>query len=123
MYKLDSKSEKPLYQQIVDQTKRAVFKGYFDEGEKIPSIRDLSKALLVNSSTVSKAYKELESQGFIETVSGKGTYICLDRDKLEVGRLDAENKIREAIKEGLLYGLGEEKIKNIYKDLLEEEEE
>lgn len=117
MYRIDMKSDIPLYIQIVEETKKAVFLGFFKEGDKIPSIRDLSKDLLVNQSTVSKAYKELEAQGFIQTVSGRGTFIHLDWDKIESQKDEVYKKIRSVFKEALAYGIGWDKIRDIYEEL------
>ena len=73
MFKLDPNSETPLYMQIVEQTKVAIAAGYLQNGDKFPSVRDLSKELLINQTTVSKAFKELSNQGIIKTQPGIGT--------------------------------------------------
>jgi GntR family transcriptional regulator len=72
---LNFKSGKPVYLQIVDQVKSAAASGAVRPGEPLPSIRPLAEELRVNRNTVAKAYAELESQGVIETIAGKGCFI------------------------------------------------
>ena len=72
---LNFKSGKPVYLQVVDQVKSAAAAGAIRPGESLPSIRPLAEELRVNRNTVAKAYAELESQGVIETIAGKGCFI------------------------------------------------
>jgi GntR family transcriptional regulator len=74
-FRLNFKSGKPVYLQVVDQVKAAAASGAVRPGEPLPSIRPLAEELRVNRNTVAKAYTELESQGVIETVAGKGCFI------------------------------------------------
>ena len=74
-FQLNFKSGKPVYLQVVDQVKSAAASGAVRPGEPLPSIRPLAQALHVNRNTVAKAYTELEHQGVIENVAGKGCFI------------------------------------------------
>jgi GntR family transcriptional regulator len=74
-FQLNFKSGKPVYLQLVDQVKAAAASGAVRRGEGLPSIRPLAETLRVNRNTVAKAYAELESQGIIETVAGKGCFV------------------------------------------------
>ena len=74
-FQLNFKSGKPVYLQVVDQVKSAAASGAVRPGEPLPSIRPLAEELRVNRNTVAKAYAELESQGVIETVAGKGCFV------------------------------------------------
>jgi GntR family transcriptional regulator len=74
-FQLNFKSGKPVYLQVVDQVKAAAASGAVQPGEPLPSIRPLAEDLRVNRNTVAKAYAELESQGVIETVAGKGCFV------------------------------------------------
>lgn len=69
------KSGKPVYQQLVDQVKTAAATGAMQPGEALPSIRPLAEELRVNRNTVAKAYAELERQGVITTMAGKGCFL------------------------------------------------
>jgi GntR family transcriptional regulator len=72
---LNFKSGKPVYLQLVDQIRYAAASGGLRPGEPLPSIRPLAEELRVNRNTIAKAYAELESQGIIETVPGKGCFL------------------------------------------------
>jgi len=74
-FQLNLKSGKPVYLQLVDQVKTAVASGAVRQGDPLPSIRPLAEELRVNRNTVAKAYAELEHQGAIETIAGKGCFI------------------------------------------------
>ncbi len=122
MFQLDLKSRKSIYEQVVDNMKRLIVTGVLSADEKLPSVRELSKILTVNPNTVQKAYRELENQGFVYTVSGLGTFVATPRD----GPVD-ENKINEikdicrhAIKEAFYLGMSYEQIEIMLKELFEE---
>jgi GntR family transcriptional regulator len=74
-FHLNFKSGKPVYLQLVDQVKAAAASGAVQPGEPLPSIRPVAQDLRVNRNTVAKAYAELESQGVIESVAGKGCFV------------------------------------------------
>jgi len=75
VFQLNFKSGKAVYLQLVDQVKVAAACGAVQPGEPLPAIRPLAEELRVNRNTVAKAYAELESQGIIETVVGKGCFV------------------------------------------------
>src|SRR6476620_1756901 len=75
LLQINFKSGKPVYLQVVDQIKAAAAAGAVQSGEPLPSIRPLAEELRVNRNTIAKAYTELESQGVIETLPGKGCFV------------------------------------------------
>ena len=75
LFQINFKSAKPVYLQLVDQVKTAVASGAIRAGDPLPSIRPLAEELRVNRNTVAKAYTELESQGVVETLAGKGCFV------------------------------------------------
>jgi GntR family transcriptional regulator len=75
LIQLNFKSGKPVYLQVVDQIKSAAASGALRPGEPLPSIRPLAEQLRINRNTVSKAYAELENQGVIATIAGKGCFV------------------------------------------------
>ena len=77
------RSAKPPYLQLVDQVKAAVASGGLRQGDSLPGIRPLAEDLRLNRNTVAKAYAELESQGVIETVAGKGCFIAENNSPLK----------------------------------------
>ena len=75
LIQLNFKSGKPVYLQVVDQIKAAAASGGLRAGEPLPSIRPLAEQLRINRNTVAKAYAELENQGVIQTIPGKGCFL------------------------------------------------
>lgn len=75
LLQIDFKSGTPVYLQLVDQIRHAAASGGLRTGEPLPGIRPLAEELRVNRNTVAKAYAELESQGVIETIPGKGCFL------------------------------------------------
>ena len=75
LLQIDFKSGTPVYLQLVEQIRHAAASGWLRTGEPLPSIRPLAEELRVNRNTVAKAYAELESQGVIETIPGKGCFL------------------------------------------------
>ena len=74
-FQITFKSGKPVYLQLVDQVKAAIASGAMRAGDALPSIRPLAEELRLNRNTVAKAYGELETQGVIETLPGKGCFV------------------------------------------------
>ena len=83
MLQVNFKSGKPVYLQVVDQIKSAAASGALQTGEPLPSIRPLAEELRVNRNTIAKAYTELESQGVIETIPGKGCFLKANNSPLK----------------------------------------
>lgn len=75
IFQIDFKAGKPVYLQLVDQIRYAAAAGRIRPGEPLPSIRPLAEELRVNRNTIAKAYAELESQGVIETLPGRGCFL------------------------------------------------
>jgi GntR family transcriptional regulator len=75
IFQIDFKSGTPVYLQLVEQIRHAAASGGLRTGEPLPSIRPLAEELRLNRNTIAKAYAELESQGVIETVPGKGCFL------------------------------------------------
>ena len=75
LFEINFKSAKPVYLQLTDQVKAAAASGALRPGEPLPTIRPLAEQLRVNRNTVAKAYAELENQGVIETLPGKGCFL------------------------------------------------
>ena len=113
----------PLYEQIVTQIKSQILNGSLQPEEGLPSIRNLAKELKVSIITTKRAYEELEKDGFIQTVVGKGTFVSnQNTERLkEITLYNLENKLEEIIKQAKSAGMtleeGLEIFKSIYEDL------
>ena len=96
MFQINLRSSQSIYEQIIGNIKELIIKGVLTEDSELPSIRELSKDLTVNPNTVAKAFKELEREGFIYTVKGKGSFVSPRREtKADPAAVD---KLFDAIK-------------------------
>lgn len=105
---LRSSSPKPIYSQIFDQTRDQILQGVLTEGEALPSIRALARDLRVSVITVKRAYDDLESDGFVETIQGKGCFVAVkNRELLRERRIrDIEETLERATDDAKRLGLG-----------------
>ena len=76
MILLDYRDARPIYSQITDGFRDQILSGILQTGDKLPSVRDLASQLTINPNTIQRAYRELEMQGWIATVPGKGCFVC-----------------------------------------------
>lgn len=120
---ISNRSSEPIYEQIKEQVKAAVFSGELSEGDMLPSIRQLAKDLKISVITTVRAYGDLEQEGFVTNVQGKGCYV-LPKNK----DLLRENALRE-IEGGLTTAINAAKTAKVTKselismlDILAEEE-
>ena len=75
MVHLDYRDARPIYSQIVDGFRDQILAGVLSPGDKLPSVRDLAAELAINPNTIQRSYRELESQGWIYSVPGKGSFV------------------------------------------------
>jgi GntR family transcriptional regulator len=121
---ISNSSEKPIYEQITTQTKDAIIKGVLKEAEILPSIRSLAKELKISVITTKRAYDELEKEGFISIVPGKGTFVAAqNKDLLRESRIRiVEEKLIEAVEAAKSIGLSFEELLEMLKLLFEEDD-
>lgn len=118
---ISNSSSEPIYEQIGNQIKQMIINGDLQEGDALPSIRNLAKELQISVITTKRAYEELEKEGFIETVPGKGTYIAAqNKELLREKRLKAiEEKLTVVVEESKLTGISFEELAEMLKLLYE----
>ena len=120
---ISNSSNKPIYEQICLQVKTLIMNGTLSAGEPLPSMRSLAKDLHISVITVQRAYADLTRDGFIETVSGKGSFVSsqnqgfIQEEQLRI----AEDFLRQAAEIGRSHGIAFEKMANILKLYYEEE--
>jgi len=81
-FQCDSAARTPIYRQLIEQVREAVARGRVQEGERLPSVRQLSKQLVVNPNTIARAYTELEREGLVHTRPGLGVFIASHQPEL-----------------------------------------
>ncbi|WP_191560542.1 GntR family transcriptional regulator [Metabacillus idriensis] len=123
MIQIDPRSSTAIYEQIIQQMKELCLKGVIKPGEKLPSVRELSTMIIANPNTVSKAYKELEREGIIETLRGRGTYVSenarktLDEGKMEMIKEQLKPLIIDAVYAGVDIEIIHKWIEEISKEM------
>lgn len=75
MFSINYRDSRPIYEQVKDSLRRAIITGVIKPDEKVPSVRDLAGQLAINPNTIQKAYRELETEGYIYSVPGKGSFV------------------------------------------------
>lgn len=114
--RLDKHLKEPIYEQIYNQIRNQVVSGNLNANEKLPSIRKLAKDLKVSVITTKRAYEDLERDGYIYSVSGKGSYVTDQTgDHLLVQYLDEiESAIEKIVSLSNHAGIEEETLKELY---------
>ncbi|MBP3420835.1 MAG: GntR family transcriptional regulator [Lachnospiraceae bacterium] len=112
---LSNSSDEPIYQQIVSQIKAQIMSGELAAGDALPSMRALAGQLRISVITTKRAYEELERDGFIETVAGKGCYVkSQNTDFLREETVrQTEELLSKACEKGRMCGLTLEEMKEI----------
>ena len=120
---ISNASDKPIYEQITSQIKNLIITGKLQEGEMLPSMRLLAKELRISVITTKRAYEELERAGFIETVTGKGSFVArrnvafIRESQLRVAQELIQNAVSVAKSSGISY----EELAEMLRLLFEEE--
>ncbi len=111
MFQIDIMSRVPVYEQLIRQTEKFILLGVLKEGDKLPSVRQLSAELSINPNTIQKAFTELDRRGIIFSVNGRGNFVSDKALKaLEASRRSAFNDIKEQIKDFALAGISRQEL-------------
>lgn len=115
-------SNLPIYLQIKNQMIEQILKGEIPEGTKLPSIRQLAKELKISVITTKRAYEELENEGYIDTVLGKGSFVSLkEKDILKQKQLEAiSNQLKEITVDAKKFNITLEQLVHLMKEFYEE---
>ena len=119
---ISNSSDKPIYEQISSQIKNKIMNGTLETGEMLPSMRALARDLHISVITVQRAYEDLTRDGFIETVSGKGSFVASQNKEFiqEEQLRKAEELLQQVVDIGRSHGISYEQMANILKVLYEE---
>ena len=120
---LSNSSELPFYQQIKNQIKQAILKGTLQEGDLLPSIRNLADDLQVSVLTIRRVYNELETEGYLNSRMGKGTFVAMANSELimESKRHMIETKLQQVVVEAKTFDIPYSDILDIIELLFEED--
>lgn len=119
---ISNSSGEPIYEQIVKQIKNLILIGDLTEGDSLPSIRNLAQELRISVITTKRAYEELEKEGFVETVPGKGSFVAgQNKELLKEKRIRLiEEKLSQVVDESKLINLSLDELIEMLKILYEE---
>lgn len=98
-FRIDTSSRQPIYLQLVQQVREGIARGDLETGEKLPSVRQLSRELLVNPNTIARAYTELEREGVLIGRQGLGLFVA--EIKSELTKTAREKRLRESLDQWL----------------------
>ena len=114
MFSIDSMSQTPVYEQLINQIERFILIGALKSGDSMPSVRGLSVELSVNPNTIQKSYSELNSKGVLFSVPGKGLFVS-DNAKEIIGNKKREHlgEFKRIVTELKLAGVSREELKKL----------
>jgi len=119
--KIDYRDSRSIHEQIEDGIKKLIISKAIAENEQLPSVRELSVSLTVNPNTVQRAYKQLEAEGFIYSVKGKGNFVSsVSGVKDEVKLNELYSVLSSAVRALMYLGEDEETIHNKIRSIKEE---
>ncbi|NAS32376.1 GntR family transcriptional regulator [Flavobacteriaceae bacterium R38] len=120
---ISNASPEPIYEQICKQIKSQIISGELVEGDALPSIRKLSVELQISVITTKRAYEELEKEGFIDTVGGKGSFVAMQNKELlrEKKMKSIEDMMSETVNKAHKLGVSLDELKQILTILYNED--
>ncbi|WP_117212698.1 GntR family transcriptional regulator [Allorhizocola rhizosphaerae] len=121
-FRLDTRSGVPTYLQLVEQVRHGLLLGYLQDGDQLPTVRDVAAALVVNPNTVAKAYRELERAGLVAPRAGQGTFVTGNVDRVPAAtyaKLSA--RLRAWVNAAREAGLGPDQVRALVTAILDED--
>ena len=110
MIHLNSRDPRPIYEQIMDNLRRLIISGGVAPGDRLPSVREMAAQLAINPNTIQRAYRELENEGYLVTLPGKGAFVA-ENPGLEARRIESLWKQLEQVADELRFaGVTQEEL-------------
>lgn len=121
MIVIDYKDRRPMYEQVIEKFQQMILCGAMEPETPMPSVRGLAMELSVNPNTIQRAYQELERDGYIYTVKGKGSFVSEARLKAaDSKRLEIKQSLAQTIDKAIGVGISSDEIENMVKECLDE---
>lgn len=111
MIQLNYRDSKPIYEQIKDGFRKLIISNTLSANEKLPSVRELASGLAINPNTIQKAYRDLESEGYIYTVAGKGSFVAEHREVYDARQHELLEEFDEIVHELYFLSVGKEMLR------------
>jgi len=116
MISLNYRDARPIYEQIRDELRKLIVTGAMSMDDKLPSVRSLAAQLAINPNTIQRAYNELEAEGYIYSIPGKGSFASGDAGKDKARRRELLGKVRELLRELRYLGVTQEDLLALLKE-------
>ena len=110
MVTINYRDSRPFYEQVKAELRRLVVSGVLPPGEKLPSVRELAGQLAINPNTIQRAYRELESEGYIVSVPGKGSFAAVREPENDPHRAELLKRLRDTARELIWMGMSAEEL-------------
>lgn len=110
MINLNYRDSRPIYEQIKEGLKNLVVTGVMSEGERLPSVRELATQLAINPNTIQRAYRELESEGYIYSIAGKGSFVSAGVEVPDMRKNELFEELDRIVRELKFLGAGNDEL-------------
>lgn len=117
---IDYNDKRPIYEQIVERFQNLIISGVMEKDEKLPSVRMLAVELSINPNTIQRAYAELEREGFIYTVKGRGNFVKRDEELFNKQKERLLKELERHIKNCLRQGIKKEELLDKFQEVMME---
>ena len=116
MIQLNYKEARPLYEQIKESIRKMVISNAFLADEKLPSVREMASQLAVNPNAIERAYQELEREGYIYTMKGKGSFVSESSEAADSKREEIKRELGECVDKALAIGIRPQQLETMLQD-------
>lgn len=110
MILIDYKDRRPIYEQVIEKFQQMILCGALEPDSAMPSVRSLAMELSLNPNTIQRAYQELERQGYIYTLKGKGSFVCNSMKAADHKRKEIQEELEKSISNAFMAGITEDEL-------------
>ena len=114
MIHLDYRDSRPIYEQVKDGLRRLMVTGVLASGDKLPSVRAMASQLSINPNTIQRAYAELEAEGYVVYVTGKGSFVAEGDTQNTARRAELTGKLKPLLEELKNLGMTREELVQLW---------
>ena len=114
MISLNYRDSRPIYEQIKDGLRKLIVTGALGTGEKLPSVRALATQLSINPNTIQRAYAELEAEGYVVSVTGKGSFVAEGDTQNDARKAELTGKLKPILEELKNLGMSREELLQLW---------
>lgn len=120
---IDYKDRRPIYEQVIERFQDLIVKGILKPDSQLPSVRNLAIELSINPNTIQRAYAELERQGFIYSIKGRGSFVSFNEELLTMKKKEVIEEIAKVTELAKNIQITEKEVMDCVKEVYREEEE